>query len=281
MDRHLRGDTGASLVYPVISRRSGGLSLGINLFPGHKHCNFNCPYCEVQAFRNNTVFTVDTLEGDLEDFFSSRYPDKWNSFKLKDICISGNGEPSLSPHLDEALDLCARARRRFPRIAGKAKLVLISNATGFLHEETSALIARFAVREGLMVWAKLDAGTQEGFLAMSRSGYKLKDIVEGIAGFASLRPIILQTMVCKLDGRIPDVNDVASYAAVIDTLMSRGAKIEEIHLYTVARPPFELSVEALEEEDLRRFAAQVTGFAVKSPRIRLFDSRGDAGVFKP
>src|SRR5574344_919180 len=32
--------------YPVISRRSGGVSLGVNLNPD-KRCNFNCVYCEV------------------------------------------------------------------------------------------------------------------------------------------------------------------------------------------------------------------------------------------
>ena len=35
-----------TFVYPVISRRSGGLSLGVNLNPD-KRCNFDCIYCEV------------------------------------------------------------------------------------------------------------------------------------------------------------------------------------------------------------------------------------------
>ncbi len=39
------------LVYPVVSRRSGGLSLGVNLFPEAKLCSFDCPYCEVFPVR--------------------------------------------------------------------------------------------------------------------------------------------------------------------------------------------------------------------------------------
>src|SRR5882757_8112593 len=33
-------------VYPVLSRRSGGISIGINLNPD-KACNFDCIYCQV------------------------------------------------------------------------------------------------------------------------------------------------------------------------------------------------------------------------------------------
>ena len=38
------------LIYPVVSRRSGGLSLGVDLFPDRKTCNFDCPYCEIFPF---------------------------------------------------------------------------------------------------------------------------------------------------------------------------------------------------------------------------------------
>jgi hypothetical protein len=33
-------------VYAVVSRRAGGLSIGLNLNPD-KVCNFDCPYCQV------------------------------------------------------------------------------------------------------------------------------------------------------------------------------------------------------------------------------------------
>lgn len=43
---HTRVYRDFTYVYPVISRRSGGLSVGINLNPD-KVCNFDCVYCEV------------------------------------------------------------------------------------------------------------------------------------------------------------------------------------------------------------------------------------------
>ncbi|MFW6132705.1 MAG: hypothetical protein ACOC8F_02320, partial [Planctomycetota bacterium] len=33
-------------VYPVIARRSHGLSIGVNLNPD-KRCNFGCAYCQI------------------------------------------------------------------------------------------------------------------------------------------------------------------------------------------------------------------------------------------
>ena len=47
LDEHRRVREAGGLVYPVLSRRSGGLSLGVNLFPDAKRCSFDCPYCEV------------------------------------------------------------------------------------------------------------------------------------------------------------------------------------------------------------------------------------------
>ena len=44
--RHERSFEANRFVYPVLSRRAGGLSVGINLNPD-KICNFDCIYCQV------------------------------------------------------------------------------------------------------------------------------------------------------------------------------------------------------------------------------------------
>jgi len=59
------------LVYPVISRRSGGLSVGINLYPDKKFCLFDCPYCEVFPFAANASFSLEQMEQDLRDCLSA------------------------------------------------------------------------------------------------------------------------------------------------------------------------------------------------------------------
>src|ERR1700722_9353094 len=39
-------------VYPVLSRRSAGISIGVNLNPD-KICNFDCIYCQVDRVRQS------------------------------------------------------------------------------------------------------------------------------------------------------------------------------------------------------------------------------------
>lgn len=271
---HKRGENGASLVYPVFSRRSRGLSLGVNLFPDRKRCNFDCPYCEVSKNIADTSFDLKNLNLAMEAFFTRASSQDWAGAPIKDICISGNGEPTLSPQLEGALELCAEYRNRFPSLAGSSELVIITNSTGFLDRGVSNLLARFAEREGLKIWAKLDSGTQEGFQALSRSGFRFEDIVEAIGRFASARSILLQTMVCSLNGKTPGIEEAEAYASVLGGILSRGAKIEAIQLYTIARAPSDPSAQALSDEEMRYYGAILGSRLPKAPLISLFGRAG-------
>src|ERR1700749_4155039 len=46
-------------VYPVLSRRSGGISIGVNLNPD-KVCNFDCIYCQVDRRSQSETRFVET-----------------------------------------------------------------------------------------------------------------------------------------------------------------------------------------------------------------------------
>jgi len=215
-----RSDREASRrVYPVVSRRSGGLSLGINLFPDAKVCGFDCPYCEVFAHSGAEAgFSLASLEDELEDFLEREYPESWAPEVLRDLCISGNGEPTASPRLGEVLELCARFRRSYPDILAQASIVVITNSTGFLEHRASAILERFSRDEDLVVWAKLDAGNERWFRLMSGSGLALERVAGGILSFARRSPIVIQTMLCEVDGQGPSNGDFADYAALLETL---------------------------------------------------------------
>jgi len=254
---HGRGPTQSSLVYPVLSRRSGGLSLGINLFPDRKRCGFDCPYCEVGPFEGGAPYSAGRLETELEDFFTLGYTAGWAPRPLRDICFSGNGEPTLSPDLWEALELCAASRRRHADIAGSAPTVIITNSTGFLDAGISRRLAAFAAKEPLKIWAKLDAGSQERFEAMSGSGFQIGDIVSAIGGFARSTPLVIQTMVCGLGGSKPDDSEALAYASRVNAMLKDGAMIEAIHVYTVARVPRAAWASPLTEGEILGFMGRV------------------------
>jgi wyosine [tRNA(Phe)-imidazoG37] synthetase (radical SAM superfamily) len=290
---HRRDREAGRLVYPVISRRSGGLSLGINLFPEGKDCNFDCPYCEVfsapaieggSRSGGRKSASLAELEAELESFASLDYPESWAPEPVRDICFSGNGEPTLSPLLGGALELCSRFRDRHPESLGGASLVLITNATGFLDPAACELLERFCSAEGLVIWAKLDAGGEELFRLMAglgsgRGGRDLDcsgafdSIVDGLLSFARRTPVVIQTMLCEVDGRGPSAAEVAGYASLLGRLTREGAQVAEVHLYTFARPSPSGRCQALPDSELARHAAFVRGGT--GLRVRAFGSAAE------
>ena len=271
---HDRGAMQTSLVYPVSSRRSGGLSIGINLFPDRKRCNFDCPYCEVRPFEGGTAFSAAVLAAELEAFCEAGYAEGWSPEPVRDLCVSGNGEPTLSPHLAEALSLCAEARRAHPDLLGKAPIVVITNGTGFLDATTSRALAEFAKTEPLRIWAKLDGWDQDSFSAMSRSSFQLDDIQSALASFARITPITIQTMLCGLGGRAPSLADASVYAGRLAGLLAAGAKIEAVQLYTLARAPSEAYVRPLSDAALLAFAGEAAEALHGAVPVAAFGERG-------
>lgn len=263
--------TPLELIYPVVSRRSGGLSLGVDLFPDRKTCNFDCPYCEIFPFFGEPPFRPADLDRELAEFFEVDYPSFPPDLPLRDLTLSGSGEPTLSPHLGSALALIRAARDRW---APGADLVVITNSTTLGQPETAVLLGRFVEEAGLRIWAKLDAGNEDWYGRMSRCRVPFRDVVEGILSFSRNHAVIIQTMLCALDGRGPSEADLADYARLLASLLDRGARFLEIHLYTQARPSPEGRSSPLPESDLAAAADLVSRSAPGVP-VRVFGRAGE------
>lgn len=250
------------ILYPVLSRRSGGLSLGIDLFPDRKVCSFDCPYCEVFPFEGPRPFALDALDRELEQFASER-DSGFRGEPIRDLCLAGSGEPTLSPFFIPALKLLARARRRHPECYGQAELVLITNATGFLRPTIVDFLHPFVRDEGLRIWSKLDAGGESLYRRMARIGPAFTDLVAGILAFARKSPIVIQTMICALRDRLEDPalpppdEETLAYAGLLLGLLRKGAGIREIQLYTQARPAHTGLTLPVSDTELLRRAAMV------------------------
>ncbi len=261
------------IVYPVVSRRSGGVSIGINLSPS-KRCNFACIYCQVHCERllekevlaklspevdfkklefeiRQTVETV--LSGRLfsEDRFRETSSDKRT---LRDFAFSGDGEPTLSPQFGGAVRLVARLRDELAPHC--VKLVLITNATTFQNPETIDGCDALIERNG-EIWAKLDGGTEEIYRKMNRSHVRFSVILDNLRFAASRWPIKIQTMFLRYGEIPPSSSDVASYIAALEQIRSNGGNISSLQLYTVARPPIESNVSALRNDEMDAIADEI------------------------
>src|SRR3989304_264343 len=133
-------------VYPVLSRRSGGISIGVNLNPD-KVCNFDCIYCQVDRTRQSETRFVETevLIAELRatlDFVASGAIYETGKYRegpphlrrLNDIAFSGDGEPTTYKNFDELMERCAEVKRE-TALDGiqrdSVKMGLITNASRF------------------------------------------------------------------------------------------------------------------------------------------------------
>jgi histidinol dehydrogenase len=246
------------LVYPVYSRRSGGLSVGINFFPDRKSCSFDCPYCEVFPFSTNAVFSAEQMEAELRNALAEAAE---GGLAVKDICFSGNGEPSLSPDLGESLRRAGRVR---DELVPGAELVLITNGTGLLRTRVFELLRAAATSPlSLNIWLKLDAATPAWYQRMSRSAVSLKELIAKIKEFTASAPVIIQTMLCAVDGKAPPPEEEKAWERLLVELTSVSGSgntglLRGIQLYGKARPaPEDPKAEALPDTYLESRATSL------------------------
>ncbi|MCL2190429.1 MAG: hypothetical protein FWB79_00380 [Treponema sp.] len=238
------------LVYPVYSRRSGGLSVGINLFPDRKHCSFDCPYCEVFPFSTDAAFSLEQMERDLRAVLDSA---KERSEIVKDICFSGSGEPSLSPRFPGALKLAARVR---DEAVPSAALVIITNGMGLLEQGTFSLLREAAAF--LDVWLKLDAGTPAWYQKINAGAIPHDKLTAKIKEFAALAPVTIQTMLCAVDGEKPPQDEERAWEKLVLELAATNGTVRKVQIYGKARPsPSDPKATPLPVEYLERRAASL------------------------
>jgi len=230
------------IVYPVYSRRSEGLSVGINLFPDKKKCPFDCPYCEVFPFSGNAAFSYEQMEEDLRSVIVSAQN---QNIKIRDICFSGNGEPTLSAVFPEAFRRTEEIRAE---MTASSHLVVITNGAGLLQPQIFSILKNAACLEQpegfLDIWLKLDAGTPEWYQKMNRTDIPFEKLVKTIKKFVSCAPVTIQTMLCFINGEKPPSDEQDAWETLVCELANAhtaapengNCNIRKVQLYGKARP---------------------------------------------
>ena len=246
-----RGREKGMIVYPVYSRRSAGLSIGINLFTVKKSCLFNCPYCEVFPFSSGAEFSAEQMEEDLR--CAVIYAQEQN-IPVKDICFSGNGEPSLSPFFFEALNLAQKIRKE---TSPSSQLVVITNGTGLLQKKTFSFLKEASGDPSINIWLKLDAGTAQWYQKMNRSQIPYKKLLKKIKEFTLTAPVTIQTMLCAVESENPPAEEETAWENLVCMLAKTG-KIRKVQIYGKARAaPEDPLASILPAEYLEKRAARL------------------------
>ena len=263
---HDRDAAQMTYVYPVVSRRAGGVSVGINLNPNNA-CNWRCIYCQVPNLKRGAAPVIDLklLETELTglltdilqgDFMQSRVPE--DARRLNDIVISGNGEPTSAKAFPEVIQLVGRVMKRFGLVK-KIKLVLITNGSLIAREAVQLGLKRMAKLQG-EVWYKLDTATPGGMAQINNTRQSQKKTATHLSLAASLCPTFIQTCVFAYDGVPPTLMAQQVYLEFLAGLIGQGVQLKGVLLYGIARPsqqPEATQLSTLSQSWMEEFAHKI------------------------
>lgn len=242
IDRHDRDTFGLTYVYPVVSRRAGGVSIGINLNPNNA-CNWRCVYCQVPnlVFGSAPPIDLARLEDELSaflewavrgDFLERHVPD--GARVIKDVAFSGNGEPTSSEQLPGAVDVVQRVLESF-ELQRAIDVVLITNGSLVHKEHVRRALAALATTRGV-VWFKIDSATQAGQQRVNSIALGPQRTRDNVALAARLCPTWIQTMMLAIDGAPPSDTERAAYLDFLRALVRARVPVHGVLLYGLARP---------------------------------------------
>jgi wyosine [tRNA(Phe)-imidazoG37] synthetase (radical SAM superfamily) len=281
IEDHDRDSAKLVYVYPVLSRRAGGVSVGINLNPNNA-CNWRCVYCQVPELVHGMAPDIDLprlereLRGFLEsvvhgDYMARHVPE--GSRVLKDVAFSGNGEPTSSKQFAEVVERVGHVLRELD-LAGEIPLVLITNGSLVHHAHVQrGLVAMKAL--GGVVWFKLDSATDAGQALLNDAKAGVARTRANVEIAARACPTWIQTMMVgwKHDsathsGGLPTEVEQDAYIALLNDLVEKRVPVEGVLLYGLARRSYQPEAKelfALPREWMEAFGRRIeaTGLAVQ------------------
>ncbi len=271
---HTRDVSGLTYVYPVLSRRAGGLSIGIN-FNTNNACNWRCIYCQVPELKLGSapscdldllakelrLFLNDVLHGDFYDRMAVSQTQR----VIKDIAIAGNGEPTSLVNFDIAVKLIGDIATELG-VFPDSHFVLITNGS---------LIHRPVVQAGLQllnsyggeVWFKIDSGTSKGRALVNHSAQTNEAVLKNLTLAAQCCSTKIQ--ICLVDYQQHGLTN-SEREGFLNFLTKIRAitTIQNVTIYTVARPsqqpeavdllPMKLDVMQNFAQEIRQLGYDVT-----------------------
>lgn len=269
---HSRDSAGLRYVYPVVSRRAGGVSVGINLNPNNA-CNWRCIYCQVPELKRGTAPQIDLalLEQELRgflhellhgDFMQRRVPE--GARRINDIALSGNGEPTSAKEFEQVIALIGNLRQELA-LPAHIKLILITNGSLMHRKNVQQGLRRMAQLNG-EVWFKIDRASKAGIQRINSTRTSMAKVRENLATAIALCPTWLQTCWFMLDGEPPGKQDEDDYLDFLVALIRDNIKPEGVLLYSLARPtlqPEASKLAALPVQQLEVFAARIRALGVE------------------
>ena len=203
---------------PITSRRFG-TSLGIDLSPDKKQCNFDCVYCELKGAKPVGSIVDAPLVKDIiasVEEALAKYDD------IDVITLTANGEPTLYPYLEELVDA-------LNQIKTTQKLLILSNGATINDPVTCKALEKIDI-----VKLSLDCVSERCFKRIDRplKGISVDALIQGMKRFKQLfkGELVLEVLV------VEGINDTEEEFLLLNDAMKMIAP-HRVDVGTIDRPP--------------------------------------------
>ena len=200
---------------PVASRRFG-MSLGIDLSPDKKRCNFDCIYCELEPAKPVDVYDNPP---NVEDIFDE-VKNAVDEFDFEVLTITSNGEPTLYPYLNEFIDKLKTLNK---------KLLILSNSSTIDKKEIQNALKKLDI-----VKFSLDSADEKTFKKIDRpsKNISLQNIINGMIEFRKIYKgeLVVEILVVK------GINDKKEEFIKLNEVLAK-INPDRIDISTIDRPP--------------------------------------------
>ena len=235
---------------PVASRRFG-MSLGIDLSPDKKRCNFDCIYCELEPAKPIIVYdnppNVDEIFEEVKKAV--------NEFNFDVLTITSNGEPTLYPYLDDLIDRLKTLDK---------KLLILSNSSTINQKQIQNALKKLDI-----VKLSLDSVNPKTFKKIDRphKSIKLEEIIKGIIEFRKIfeNELVIEILVVK------GINDKEEEFIALNEVLAE-IKPDRVDISTIDRPPA-YNVEGVSIERLFKLAENIKNQNIFIPTRDKIDYR--------
>jgi len=225
------GLTNMPIIFGPVNSRRFGKSLGIDLSPSKKQCNFDCLYCELEPAKTmgayEDVVSVDEIMEALNGVLAQHQD-------IDVLTITANGEPTLYPFLSELMD-------EINKVKGEIKTLILSNASNIYKSDTQEALMKFDT-----VKLSLDCATPRCLKRLDRAnkGIDVEQIKVGMLTFKEKfsKPLIVEVLMVK------GINDTKDEIEALNSYLLE-LKPTRIDIGTIDRPPA-YPVEGLSYEEI-------------------------------
>ena len=242
------------IVFGPINSRRFGMSLGIDLSPKQKSCNFDCVYCELSGAKTVETIknppSVDEIISDLKEALKTHQ-------NIDAITLTANGEPTLYPYLKELI-------AKVNELKGSAKTLILSNGSGVRDQKICEAL------QGLdIVKFSLDSAVQSTFKKIDRnkSGIEVNELIKAMAKFCKefKGELVLEILV------VAGFNDEEEEFIALNAAINEIAP-HRVDICTIDRPPA-YNVKGVDAKKLEELAKQISGVPVNIAKAHKIEQK--------